>query len=82
MKKGRMGMTTFFTTLRTIFWNSWSTAVMVRALVQTAARPMRTEKTKALITGMIWGISSLNATPGSSFRPSIVEAMGRWGTRM
>ncbi len=43
---------------------------------------MRTEKTRALITGMIWGMSSWKATPGSSFSPSMVEAMGRKGTRM
>ena len=27
-----------------------------------------------------WGISSWNATPGSSLRPSMLLAMGRWGT--
>ena len=80
MKKGRTGMTTFFTTLRTMFWNSWSTAVMVPALVHTAAKPMRTENTRALMTGMIWGMSSWKATPGSSFNPSMLEAMGRKGT--
>ena len=29
-------MTTFLTTLKTMFWNSWSTAVTVLALVHTA----------------------------------------------
>ena len=33
------------------------------------------------MTGMIWGMSSWKATPGSSFNPSMLEAMGRKGTR-
>ena len=79
MKNGRMGMMTFFTMSSTMFWNSCSTAVMVFAFVHTAARPSSTENTNADMTGMICGMSSWNATAGSSRRPSGSVTMLRLG---
>ena len=79
IKKGSRGMMTFFTMSRMMFWNSASTVEMVPALVHTAARPISTLNTRALITGMICGMSSWNATAGSSCSPSTLLAMLRCG---
>src|SRR5699024_12225018 len=75
MKMGRMGMITLVTIFNTISWNSWSTLEMVFALTQVAARPIRIENTRALMTLMMAGISSWKIASGTSFRPSTVETM-------
>ena len=63
----------------TIFWNSSRTRVIVSALVHAAPSPSMTDRTSALMTGMICGISSWNITSGSSLNPSISDTIDRWG---
>ena len=72
-------MITLVTIFNTISWNSWSTLEMVFALTQVAARPIRMENTRALMTLMMAGISSWKIASGTSFRPSTVETMFRPG---
>ena len=52
---------------------------MTSAFVHAAASPTRTARTRALITGNICGISSLNSSSGNSRRPSGLVAMDKWG---
>ena len=74
-----MGITTRETTASTTRWNSSSTWVMTLARVQVAARPTRTEKTRADITDMMGAISRLNSNSGVSRRPSTADWMERAG---
>ena len=81
IKTGSTGMTTFVTMESTICWNSSRTSVITSALVHVAARPRSSENTRALMTGMIWGISSWNTMSGSFLSSSTSEIMDRWGIR-
>ena len=53
MKNGSSGMTTRVTTDNTMRWNSSSKCAMPSAFAHTQARPSKTARTSALMTGMI-----------------------------
>ncbi len=77
MNTGKSGIITRVTISIMMFWNSYSAALMTSAFVHAADNPTSTEKTSALITGNIWGISSLNTSSGNSRKPSGLATMDK-----
>ena len=79
MKNGRMGMTIFTTMVSTMRWNSTNSAVKRDAFAHTAARPSMSARARALVTGMMEGMSRGNSKLGTSRRASAPSARVRCG---
>ena len=76
---GRAGITKRVTMESTICWNSSRTPVTSLDLFHAAASPIKTEKKRADITGIICGIVNSKTTFGSSFKPSTSGLMFKCG---